>query len=285
MKIIEINQEDMPLKLRIIKNPPKKIFAIGNIKLLKEDSFAIVGTRNITGYGKKNCEYFAKELSLREIPIVSGMAIGTDTIVHKTVLENSEKTIAVLGSGFNHIFPKENITLFEEIVEKDGLIITEYEKNVEPNKKNFPKRNRILTALSEGVLVIEAGYRSGTSITARHAKEQGKLVFAIPGKIDSNVGIGVNELIKKGAILTTKIEDILNYYPKFNVIPKKQTINKINTEYEKIINILEEGEKSIQELILLSNIKISDMFEILMNMELENIIFKNYIGKYALVDI
>lgn len=285
MKIIEINQEDMPLKLKKIKNPPKKLYGIGNINLLKKDAFAIVGTRKITGYGKKYCEYFTKELSLRRVPIISGMAIGTDTIVHKTVLENNEKTIAVLGSGFSHIFPKENITLFEEIVEKDGLIITEYEKNVEPNKKNFPMRNRIITALSEGVLVIEAGYRSGTSITAKHAKEQGKRVFAIPGKLDSKVGIGVNELIKKGAILTTRIEDILKYYPKFNVIPQKQNINKKNKEYEKIINILEEGDKSMQELIYLSNIKISEMFEILTNMELENIIFKNYVGKYALVEI
>lgn len=257
----------------------------GNINLLYKKSFAIVGTRKITEYGKKNCALFTRELVLRNIPIVSGMAIGTDTVVHKTVLENFGETIAVLGSGFNYIFPKENITLFEEIVEKGGLIITEYEENVMPNKNNFPKRNRIVTALSEGVLVIEAGYRSGTSITAKHAKEQEKLVFALPGKIDSKVGVGVNELIRKGAILTTKIEDILKYYPNFNKASKKIIIRKLNSNYEKIINILEEGEKSMQELIVLSDIKISEIFGILTNMELENIIFKNYLGKYALVKI
>ena len=125
---------------------------------------------------------------MRDIPIVSGMAIGTDTVAHKTALENLGETIAVLGTGFNHIFPKENVTLFEQIVKKGGLVITEYEENIGLNKNNFPKRNRIVTALSEGVLIIEAGYRSGTSITAKHAREQGKLVFAIPGKIDSAVG-------------------------------------------------------------------------------------------------
>ena len=160
----------------------------GNINLLNKKSFAIVGTRRITEYGKNNCSLFTRELVLRDIPIVSGMAVGTDTVAHKTTLENFGETIAVLGTGFNHIFPKENITLFEQIVEKGGLVITEYEANIGPNKSNFPKRNRIVTALSEGVLVIEAAYRSGTSITARHAKIQGKLVFAIPGKIDSAVG-------------------------------------------------------------------------------------------------
>lgn len=285
MKIIEINKRDMPEKLQIIKNPPQKLYTVGNIKLLDKKSFGIVGTRKITEYGRKNCAYFARELSLRDIPIISGMAIGTDTVAHKTVLENYGETIAVLGSGFNCIFPKENITLFEEIVDKGGLVITEYEPNIEPNKNNFPRRNRIITALAEGILVIEAGYRSGTSITAKHAKQQGKLVFAIPGKIDSLVGVGVNELIKNGAILTTKIEDILKYYSEFDVIPKKKEKIKLNTNYEKIINILEEGEKSMQELINLSDIGMSEIFEVLTNMELENIISKNYLGKYALVTI
>ena len=137
------------------------------------------------------------------------MAIGTDAVAHKTVLKYGGKTIAVLGSGFNHIYPKENTELFYEILENDGLIITEYEKNIEPYKRNFPARNRIITAISEGVLVIEAAYRSGTSITANNAKDQGKKVFALPGKLDSYLGIGVNKLIKEGAILTTNINDII----------------------------------------------------------------------------
>lgn len=282
MKNIEINKSDFPEKLRNIKNPPNKIYAIGNIELLNKKCFGIVGTRKITNYGSKNCEHFAKEFALRDIPIVSGMAVGTDAIAHNTALVNSSETIAVLGSGFRHIFPKENITLFEQIVEKGGLIITEYEEDILPRKENFPKRNRIISALSEGILVIEAGYRSGTSITVNYAKQQGKRVFAIPGKIDSKVGIGVNELIKKGAILTTKIEDILKYYPEFNI--KKIEKKKVYSNYEKIINILEEGEKSIQELIYQSNMKTSEMLETLIKMEIENIVLKNCFGKYVLID-
>lgn len=283
MKIIQINKEDFPEKLKIIKDVPTKLYAIGNIELLYKKSFAIVGTRKITDYGIKNCRHFAQELVQRSVPLTSGLAIGTDTIAHKTALENLGETIAVLGSGFNHIFPKENVTLFEQIVDNRGLIITEYEQYVKPNKNNFPRRNRIITAISEGILVIEAGYRSGTSITAKHAKQQRKMVFAIPGKIDSSVGRGVNELIKKGAILTTNIQDILKYYPDFNQIPKKTRKRNINSNYEKIINILQEGEKSIEEIISLSDVQSTNIFEILIEMEIENIIFKNYLGKYVLV--
>lgn len=284
MKIVEILNKDMPEKLRIIKNSPTKLYAIGNLELLNKKSFAIVGTRKITEYGIKNCKIFAEELSLRNIPIVSGMAIGIDTVAHKTALENMNETIAVLGSGLKEIFPKENLTLFEQIVENRGLVISEYEENCKASKEKFPKRNRIITALSEGILVIEAGYRSGTSITAKHAKEQGKKVFAILGRTDCNVGIGVNELIKKGAILTTNIEDILKYYPEFAQKVKRVKKN-YNKKYEKIVNILEEGEKSMQELINLSNMKVYELFELITNMEIENIIFKNYFGKYALVKL
>lgn len=283
MKVIQINQSEFPEKLKKIRNVPNKLYAIGNIELLYKESFAIVGTRRITNYGIKNCKLFTEELVSRDIIITSGMAIGTDTIAHKTTLENFGQTIAVLGSGFNYIFPKENITLFEQIVDKRGLILSEYEPNIKPEKAHFPSRNRIITAISEGVLVIEAGYRSGTSITAKHAKAQGKFVFALPGKIDSPASQGVNELIKNGAILTTNIKDILKYYPEFNKEPKVKTKRNLNSNYEKIINILQDGEKTVQEIMTLSGIKTTNIFEILINMEIENIIIKDYLGKYALI--
>ena len=181
--ILKIEKKNLPDNIRNIKNPPERLYAIGNIDLLFEKSFAIVGTRKITEYGAKNCRFFAKELTLRDIPIVSGMALGTDTVAHKTVLENEGKTVAVLGSGFNNIFPKSNIRLFEEIIKNKGLVIKDFEKEEKALKQNFPKRNRIITAISQGILVVEAAYRSGTSITARNAKEQGKNVFALPRKV------------------------------------------------------------------------------------------------------
>lgn len=286
-KIVKIDRKDFPNKLKQIKDVPENLYAIGNIDLLKQDCFGIVGTRKITEYGKKNCEFFTKELVLRDIPIVSGMAIGTDAIAHKTALENAGKTIAVLGSGFDYIFPKENIHLFNEIIENNGLVITEYENNVKPLKTNFPERNRIITAISEGILVIEAAYRSGTSITVRNAKSQGKNVFALPGKLDSCVGVGVNKMIKKGAILTTNIEDILLFYPQF-MNKKRKTISKIKRnlnikkEYREIYNILNEENENLEGILAKVGIGIKEGIKILTNMELDGIIKQDEFGNFSL---
>lgn len=273
MKIQKLEQKDFPEKLKKIKNPPNQLYYIGNLELLYENCFAIVGTRRITDYGIKNCKYFSKELALRNIPIVSGMAIGTDTVAHKTALEYGGPTIAVLGGGLERIFPEENCELFKEIIENGGLVITEYENNVKADKYKFPQRNRIVTAISEGVLVIEAAYRSGTSITAKCAIEQGKRVFAIPGKLDNSFGVGVNRLIKEGAILTTEIEDILTSYPQFmNKKRKSEAQKKIKKEYRKIFNILSKADSSIDDLIIQTDYKIQDLLKILSNMQIENII-------------
>lgn len=280
-----IYKEEFPEKLKIIKNSPEKLYAIGNINLIYEKSFAIVGSRKISNYGIENCKKFAKELVLRDIPIVSGMAIGTDTIAHQTALEYNGKTIAVLGSGFKNIYPESNLKLFNNIIENNGLIITEYEENVEPLKENFPKRNRIITALSEGILVIEAAYRSGTSITAKNAKEQGKKVFAIPGKIDNKLGVGVNRLIKEGAILTTCIDDIIENYDDFKVRKRKEIFEKkmfIKKEYRSYYYLLKEKPMSMDEIILKLDIELSDGIKIITNMELENLIYQDISGKYRI---
>lgn len=273
MKILKLEQKEFPNKLKEINNSPKQLYYLGNIELLYQDCFAVVGTRRITDYGIKNCKYFSKELALRNIPIVSGMAIGTDTVAHKTALEYGGTTIAVLGGGLERIFPEENCELFKEIIENGGLVVTEYENNVKADKYKFPQRNRIVTAISEGVLVIEAAYRSGTSITAKYAVEQGKRVFAIPGKLDNSFGVGVNKLIKEGAILTTEIEDILTSYPQFlNKKRKSESQKKIKKEYRKIYNILSDSDSSIDDLILQTDYKIQDLLKILSNMQIENII-------------
>lgn len=250
-----------------------------------EESFAIVGTRKITEYGIRNCELFTKELVLRNIPIVSGMAIGTDTVAHETTLKYGGKTIAVLGSGFNKIFPKQNKNLFEKIIENNGLIISEYAPNTEPLKEHFPQRNRIITAISEGVLIIEASYRSGTSITARSAREQGKKVFAIPGRLDSVVGVGVNRLIKEGAILTTSVEDILNFYPNFKT-RRREEINiksTLNREYLEIYNFINEG-KYFEEILNEVENDFQKIVELLSKMELEGLIYQEIDGKYKKVN-
>lgn len=179
---INIADTEYPEKLRKIKAPPRNIYAVGNLSLLHEDSISVVGTRHITDYGIRYGKMICKEFAMRGIPIVSGMAIGADTLAHKIALEYSGKTIAVLPSGLENIFPKKNKKLFEEIVKKGGLVISEYESEVSANSKHFLERNRIVAGLGLGLFVIEALFRSGTSVTAKIAKEQGKDVFALPRK-------------------------------------------------------------------------------------------------------
>lgn len=278
-KILKIDDELYPKKLKKIKNPPKKLYCIGNLELLNKPIFAIIGTRNITEYGRKIAKIFTSNLA-KEFVIISGMAIGTDSVAHETTLEIGKKTIAVLGSGFDNIFPKENKNLFENIIKNDGLILTEYSPNIKPKSSNFPARNRIVSGLSEGVLVIEAAYRSGTSITASLAKKQGKKVFAIPGRLDSKYGVGVNKLIQEGAILVTEIEDIVKHYP--HIINKKwKNINQtkeIKKEYMQIYNLLRKNAMGIEELMMeVEDRNIREVMSLLTKMEIDGII-KQEIG-------
>lgn len=173
------------------------------------------------------------------------MAIGIDSYAHKASIEKVGKTIAVMGSGFYNIFPKENETLFEEIIEKGGLIISEYPPNTKPNLKNFPFRNRIIAGLSMAVLVVEAKFRSGSSVTARYAFKEGKEVFCLPHPLEDKNGVGTNNLLKAGAKLITKPEEIGRYLDT-KIIESKDTNKEIiKTEKENIFK-LEEIEKDYQ---------------------------------------
>ena len=183
IKIIKIDDKEYSSSLRKIKDEPKKLFCEGNIELLNTLCFSVIGSRKLTQYGKRIEEKFVRELALRGITIVSGMAVGGDSVAHKETLEVGGNTIAVLPCGLKNIYPKENIELFHKIVDNGGLAITEYEENVEATDDKFLKRNRIVSGLSKGVLVVEAKHRSGTSVTARLAREQGRKVFALPRKI------------------------------------------------------------------------------------------------------
>lgn len=282
MEILKLEQKDFPVKLKEISDCPKCLYYIGNLELLYKDCFAIVGTRKITDYGIKNCRKFSKEFALREIPVVSGMAIGTDAIAHETILDYGGETIAVLGGGLERIFPIQNYDLFKRIIENGGLVVSEYEKDFEANKTTFPQRNRIISGISEGILIIEASYRSGTSITANHAWNQGKKVFAIPGKIDSLQGVGVNILIKQGAILTTEIEDILINYPQFLCKKRKTETKKlIKKEYKMIYQILSESDSSIDDLICKTHYKITELLKLLSNMQIEKLIIQD-MGVYKI---
>ncbi len=277
IKEIKIEDKKYPNQLKEIKNPPNKIFLVGNEKILQSDGIAVIGSRCNTEYGEKYATKFSKELAKQGLTIISGMAVGIDGFAHKGALSVGGKTIAVLGSGFNDIYPEENKELFKQIIENDGAIITEYEPDVKPNSENFPKRNRIVSGLSKGVLVIEAVYRSGTSITAKLGQSQGRKVFCIPSNLERKNGVGTNQLIKEGASLVTNIDDILNAIK----VERKAENNavKIPAEYLPIYEVLEDEPMNVNVICKKLKTDISSINANLMLMELEGYI-KSLPGNY-----
>ncbi|MBO5141592.1 MAG: DNA-processing protein DprA [Clostridia bacterium] len=209
--MLNIVDNEYPEKLRNIYDPPITLFLKGNKELInKTKNIAVIGCRNATAYGLKISEEIAYKLALNDVIVVSGMAKGIDGMAHRGALKSlCASTIAVLGSGVDYPYPTENIEIYKEILKNNGLIISEYIVGTRPKAQNFPKRNRIISALSDGVLVVEAKKKSGTMITVDFALEQGKNVYIIPGNINSVNSEGTNELIKQGAKLVNKVEDIL----------------------------------------------------------------------------
>lgn len=269
MKEILYEEIGYPTKLMEINNPPKILYTLGNTELLKIPGIAIVGSRNSTEYGRKYAKKFSRELAQVGFCIISGMAKGIDKIAHEAAIEIGGRTIAVLGSGFNNIYPKENKELFYKIIETNNLVITEYDVNMKPSKENFSKRNRIISGLAIGVLIIEAAYRSGTSITANYAINQGKNVFCIPHAINESKGIGTNNLIKKGARLVTNTQEIINSYEtlKLHPINKKEIV--INHEYLEVYKVIKNIPTSIDEIYSKINKNTSEINMILTMLEME----------------
>ncbi len=208
--LITIQDESYPKLLKEIYAPPVILYIRGSFKPNDNFSLGVVGTRKLSNYGQQITPIITSKLSKAGITIVSGLAKGIDTIAHQTAIKNNGRTIAVLGSGIDSksVYPAINKYLAEKIVE-NGAVISEFPINTKPLAQNFPQRNRIISGLSLGILVIEAPEKSGAMITARNALEQNRDVFAIPGDILSNNSLGPNSLIKMGAKLVTKTSDIL----------------------------------------------------------------------------
>lgn len=247
--IITIFDENYPKKLRQIAGAPYILYYKGNIDDINNLSIAVVGSRKATTYGKFTAEKLTRELSLLGVNIVSGLASGIDTIAHKTAIKNNVKTYGIIGCGINVVYPKSNEKLYSEIVEKNGAVITEYTFGMEPMPNNFHDRNRIISGLSDGVLVIEAQEKSGTLITAGHAANQGKEIFAVPGNIDSFYSKGTNGLIKDGAKITTSIndiiEEILELKERTNIKRNYIDYSKLSEQEIIILNCLQSGSKTI----------------------------------------
>ncbi|MCF0124316.1 MAG: DNA-protecting protein DprA, partial [Clostridia bacterium] len=281
------NDKIYPKQLINIPNPPQELYLNGDINLLNQPIISIIGSRTCSQSGKKLARKFANELSNQGIVIASGLAKGIDTEAHKGAIEINGKTIAVLGSGFKHIFPKENIELYKNIIEKGGLIISEYPPDTKADSNKFLERNRIVSGISLGILVIEAAYRSGTSVTVRLAKEQGRKIFVIPHEIDNKYGIGTNKMLKNGATIITETKEIveafefLKYNPK-KIIKEKEKWDFKNKENEEIYRIIKLGIKDINEISRWSNKSINELSIILFEMEIDGYIKKN-VGGYTCI--
>ncbi|MEW9123731.1 MAG: DNA-processing protein DprA [Thermotaleaceae bacterium] len=228
---------DYPQNLINMYDSPFLLYKRGEVIEQDAQAIAIVGARKATVYGKWAAYKFANELAKRGITIISGMAYGIDTMAHRGALDAGGRTIAVLGCGVDICYPKSNMQLMKEIIGR-GAVVSEYPIGMEPMSSNFPGRNRIISGLSKGVIVVEAGLKSGSLITAEIALEQGREVFAVPGNINSVMSMGCNKLIQDGAKLVSSIEDVLEELNiHFEHVVKSPEINLSSTErevYEKI---------------------------------------------------
>lgn len=279
---VAIDDEEYPDRLKNIINPPYLLYTKGDIRLLKEFSIGAVGSRAATAYGKRVAFNFGRELAKQGIVTVSGMARGIDTEVHKGTLAANGKTIAVLGSGIDVIYPKDNTALYRRISEQ-GLIISEIAPGYPPEPGNFPARNRIISGLSYGIVVIEAKIRSGALITADFALEQGRDVYAIPGPITSQNSEGTNNLIKQGAKPTTCIEDILEeYYEIKGQNTRQVTQNELfilEEDEAELVKVLDFTPSHFDQILAITNLSIGELSMLLLNLEFKGIV-KSMPGNY-----
>lgn len=207
--LLVYGDSDYPKQLTYISSAPLLLFAIGDISTLSQEQIAMVGSRNFSHYGERWAKYFTKELVQTGLIITSGLAIGIDSICHQSALNSKGKTIAVLGSGLENIYPRRHCDLAKRITEEGGAIVSEFLTTALPLATHFPKRNRIISGLSAAVVVVEASLRSGSLITARYALEQGRDVFSLPGPLGSPTSEGTHWLIQQGAYLVNKPQDII----------------------------------------------------------------------------
>lgn len=248
---IDITDDNYPEKLRLIHNPPKKLYCRGNVKFLKNEGIGICGSRKCSPYGVAVTKNIASRCTKSDLIVISGMADGIDTVAHKETLENNGKTIAVLGCGPDICYPAKNKLIMEKII-KSGLVVSEYPPGTKAKPYHFPARNRIISGLSKALVVTEARERSGALITAEFAIDQGKQVYSIPGNINSPYSFGTNKLILDGANPLVIIEDLFRDLG-FNLQLNKDD-KVVLDEDEKLIYslILNGGELSVEELCNLS---------------------------------
>lgn len=248
IKVAELGKPGYPKLLEKISDPPVLIYYLGDINCANQASLAVVGARKNTGYGKEIVDTLVSGLAKNGLTIISGLAIGIDSLAHRKALEEKGKTIAVLGSGLDNIYPAANARLAREIISAGGGIISEFPLGTKIFRSNFPRRNRIISGMSLGTLVIEAQRRSGSLITAYQALEQGREVFAVPGDINRLNCQGTNDLIKKGAAAATSPEDIMQCLGLEKESPSPKQTPDLNENEKIIMDILSKNPAYIEEI-------------------------------------
>lgn len=275
LRVITVEDSEYPVNLRNISDPPIVLYVKGELKPEDDFSIGVVGSRRASFYGLSQAEEFSCGLAAHGFTIVSGMARGIDTFSHKGALKSGGRTIAVIGSGFNYLYPAENKKLSDEI-SGNGAVISEFPLDTKPLPQNFPRRNRLISGMSLGLLVVEAARNSGALITADFALEQNREVFAIPGKIDSPTSFGTNELIKQGAKLTTDISDILEEFDSTLLNESKEPIkNHIFAEKDEegmLLNLISPQGVQLEELVERSRIDIPHISDMLLKLQMRKLI-------------
>ncbi len=285
MEIFQINLSDYDYlrDLPHIPDPPKKLFIRGRLPAKRVKTVAIVGTRKPSAYGREIATKIASECAKNSIVVVSGLALGIDSIAHRAAIDSGGKTIAVLANGVDKIYPRSHEDLGQKILQTNGAILSEYPNNTPARPWQFLARNRIVSGLADAVVIIEAASRSGTLSTANHALDQGKEIFAVPGNITSPLSAGCNQLIKNGANPLTSVEDLLDF-----LIPdrfEKQTqLFKGDTREENVILefLSKNGTTSSDAIIKQTKLSASEFNQAITMLELKGLILNNGGEKWSL---
>ncbi len=277
--IVTAADEDYPPQLSEIYDPPVLLYVRGKLAPADRLSLAVVGSRRASHYGLQAAFNLSHQLVSRGITVVSGLARGVDSRAHRGALSGKGRTIAVLGSGLAHIYPPENAELADRIA-TSGAVVSEFPLTARPEKGNFPVRNRVISGLSLGVLVVEAAERSGALITARLALDQNRLVMAVPGRIDSFSARGTNRLIQEGAKMVSGVEDILEEFAYlFPAATRPGPPANLSGDEKKIFDLLSEEEKQIEQLIEESGLAPARAASVLLGLELRRLV-RQLPGKY-----
>lgn len=287
INFLTLEDENYPKMLKNIENPPVVLYYKGKLfDCNLERTLAVVGSRKASTNARDNLKKIISELSNTDICIVSGLASGIDTVAHTAAIENNIKTIGVIASGFDFVYPTSNKNLYQNIENGYGAVVSEYYPTFEPMKFRFPQRNRIVSGLSFGTLVAEASLKSGALITANLTLEQGRELMCIPGEISNPNTQGIYKLLKNGATMVTESTDILdalNWEIKKETKQQQLTLPMLTSDEEKIYENLQIEEKGIDELLTLTKLTLEDLLMNLTTMELKGIIKQGNGDRYKRV--